>query len=237
MAKNEYSDRFLDVIDKLGLRDAEVAKNVKGLDKTLMSHIRTGKQGASMNVIASFCKIYTSANGEYILTGRGDVLKSEDEISQEAQLQVLHHPKATEMKFEEQEVILYDIAAAANLRTLLANKNQNILGTIKIPDMPKCDGAVCVTGDSMYPLLKSGDIVAYKELHDFSNVIYGEMYLVSFEIEGDEFLVVKYVNRSEMEGYIKLVSYNVHHDPKDIPVSCINAMALVKLSIRKNVMR
>ena len=102
--------------------------------------------------------------------------------------------------------------------------------------MPKCDGAVYVTGDSMYPLLKSGDIVVYKELYDFNNVIFGEMYLVSFDLEGDEYLAVKYVNRSDKEGYIKLVSYNSHHDPKDIPLNCIRAMALVKLSIRKNTM-
>lgn len=53
--------------------------------------------------------------------------------------------------------------------------------------MPRCDGAVYVTGDSMYPLLKSGDIIVYKELHDFQEVIYGEMYLVSFDLDGDDF--------------------------------------------------
>ena len=60
----------------------------------------------------------------------------------------------------------------------------------------------------MYPILKSGDIVGFKEISSFSNVIYGEMYLVSFNIDGDEYLAVKYVNRSEIDGCIKLVSYN-----------------------------
>ncbi|WP_455674305.1 S24 family peptidase [Phocaeicola sp.] len=151
-------------------------------------------------------------------------------------IQVLNHPKATEKKLSDQEVNLYDISAAANLKTLLLNKDQNILGKISIPDMPKCDGAVFVTGDSMYPLLKSGDIVVYKEVKDFEGVIFGEMYLVSFELFGDDYLAVKYVNRSEKEGFVKLVSYNTHHDPKDIPISAIRAMALVKLSIRKNTM-
>lgn len=188
------------------------------------------KSGFSADFLEKIATTCSDLDINWLLTGQGEMLK-------DAQLQVLHQPKTTEMKLEDQDVLLYDISAAANLRTLLANKNQNILGVISIPDMPKCDGAVCVTGDSMYPLLKSGDIIAYKEIHDFSNIIYGEMYLVSFEIEGDEFLVVKYVNRSELEGHIKLVSYNQHHDPKDIPISCICAMALVKLSIRKNVMR
>ena len=45
------------------------------------------------------------------------------------------------------------------------------------------------------------------------------------------------MNSSDKVGYIKLVSYNPHHDPMDIPISAIYAMALVKVSIRMNTMR
>ena len=141
------------------------------------------------------------------------------------EVQMIHNPKTA-----------YDITAAANLKTLLTNKQQYMVGKIQIPSIPLCDGAVYISGDSMYPILKSGDIVGFKEINSFSNLIYGEMYLVSFTIEGDEYLAVKYVNRSEKEGYLKLVSYNAHHDPMDIPFSTINAMAIVKFSIRRHMM-
>ena len=85
------------------------------------------------------------------------------------------------------------------------------MGRIQIPSIPVCDGALYISGDSMYPILKSGDIVGFKEMNSFSNVIYGEMYLVSFDIDGDEYLAVKYVNRSEQEGCIKLVSSLCFH--------------------------
>lgn len=137
---------------------------------------------------------------------------------------------------KDRTVMLYDIAAAANLRTLLANKQQYVVGKIQIPSIPVCDGAVYISGDSMYPILKSGDIVGFKEINSFGNVIYGEMYLVSFCIDGDEYLTVKYVNRSDIEGYIRLVSYNPHHEPMDVPFSSIQALAIVKFSIRKNMM-
>ena len=139
-------------------------------------------------------------------------------------------------KLDDRSVALYDITAAANLKTLLTNKRQYMVGKIQIPSIPLCDGAVYISGDSMYPILKSGDIVGFKEINSFSNLIYGEMYLVSFTIEGDEYLAVKYVNRSEKEGCLKLVSYNAHHDPMDIPFSTINAMAIVKFSIRRHMM-
>lgn len=170
-----------------------------------------------------------NVSAEWLLTGNGPMLKEEVPA-----IQMLSHPKVPEKIIDQQSINLYDVEAAANLKTLFVNKDQNILGQISIPDIPRCDGAIYVRGDSMYPILKSGDIIAYKEIHNFDNVIYGEMYLISFDIEGDDFLTVKYINHSEKDGYVKLVSYNPHHDPKDIPVSSINALALVKFSIRKN---
>ena len=145
-------------------------------------------------------------------------------------------PKFTECIQTDQEVILYDVAAAANLSTLFCNRDQNILGKISIPDMPRCDGAVYVTGDSMYPLLKSGDIVIYKEINEYYNIIFGEMYLISFDLEGDEYLTVKYINKGSDSEHVKLISYNEHFSPMEIPINAIRALAIVKMSIRKNTM-
>lgn len=137
-------------------------------------------------------------------------------------------------RLEDQAVPLFDITAAANLHSLLSDGPQRLLGKIVIPQVPRCDGAVYVSGDSMYPLLKAGDIVGFKALSDARELIYGEMYLVSFTLGGEEYLVVKYINRSEQEGYIKLVSYNQFHQPMDIPMDAIRALALIKFSVRKN---
>lgn len=160
-----------------------------------------------------------------------------DEVkSNENEIQTIHHPPYFEAK-SDYEIPLYDINAAANLQTIFNNQQQNILDTIKIPNLPKCDGALSIRGDSMYPLLKSGDTVIFRHLSDIVNVIYGEMYLVDFVMDDDDYLVVKYVNKSEKENHIKLVSYNTHHHPKDIPINCIRAMALVKALIRINTIK
>lgn len=151
------------------------------------------------------------------------------------EIELLHTPKSPD-PLDDRSVTLYDVTAAANLKTLLADGPQYVLGKIQIPNIPRCDGAVYISGDSMYPILKSGDIVGFKSLTSFNEVIYGEMYLVSFDRGGDEYLAVKYVNRSEQPGCIRLVSYNPHHEPMDVPLSSINAMAIVKFSIRKNLM-
>ncbi len=149
------------------------------------------------------------------------------------EVEILHNPKTADA-VDDRNVTLYDVSAAANLKTLFTNKRQFALGTIQIPNVPRCDGAIYVSGDSMYPILKSGDIVGYKELSSFDNLIYGEIYIVSFCLDGNEYLSVKYVKHSEKEGCVKLVSYNPHHEPMDIPFSAINAMGIVKFSIRRH---
>lgn len=81
MAKNLYSERFLSIVDKIGISDAKIANSIDGLDKTLMSHIRTGRQGASINVLSSFCEAFPQVNAGYILTGKGSMFLNNDELS------------------------------------------------------------------------------------------------------------------------------------------------------------
>ncbi|EKU90064.1 LexA family transcriptional regulator [Bacteroides oleiciplenus] len=172
----------------------------------------------------------------WLLVGKGTPVHQAKRCNSgmmQGEVEMIHKPKAVEA-LDNRSISLYDITAAANLKTMLADKQQYVVAKIQIPGIPVCDGALYISGDSMYPILKSGDIIGIKEISSFSNVVYGEMYLVSFNTDGDEYLVVKYVNRSDVAGCIKLVSYNPHHEPMDIPFACIQAMAIVKFSIRKN---
>ena len=145
-------------------------------------------------------------------------------------INILHHPPYHDVGTR--IIPIYDINAAANLQTLFANNSQHVLGEIKIPNAPACDGAIYVRGDSMYPLVKTGDLVAYKQLNTIESVISGEMYVVDFQINGDDFLVVKYVQKEEDTINFRLVSYNQHHKDIVIPRSAVRAVALVKIVIR-----
>ena len=89
----------------------------------------------------------------------------------------------------------------------------------------------------MYPLLKSGDIVLYREVSaSVDNILWGEMYLLSFSLDGEDFITIKYIQKGDDDQHIKLVSHNPHHSPKDIPISTIRALALIKASVRFNTM-
>lgn len=230
------SERIAEILAFTGENKNSFAKKL-GYDRAQTVYdVINGKSSPSFDFLRKFqmSEFSETINIEWLLTGKGNMIKSDN--TKDENLRIIHNPVYSDKLIEDQEVFLYDIYAAANLKTLFLNKDQNILGKISIPNIPACDGAVYINGDSMYPLLKSGDIIAYKEIRSLENILYGEMYLISFDMDGDEFLTVKYINRSELEGCIKLVSYNSHHDPKDIPLKSINALGLVKLSIRKNTM-
>lgn len=129
-------------------------------------------------------------------------------------------------------VPLYDVDARAGLQTLFLEGGQSI-GNISIPNMPAADGALHVTGDSMFPVIQPGDIIAYRVLHDLMSVTYGEIYILQMEHDGDIQVVLKIVKRSGKDGYVKLVSYNKEHDPMDVPMQWITHIARVVFSIRK----
>ena len=228
------------VIDYLGITVNQLSESIgKNRSQWAYDVLNPEKKvGISKNIAELISQKYPQISKSWLLTGEGNMLKDEQHVSEVTEVKSLSHLKSSEVKKDEQMVNLYDFEASAGLRSLLDNNHANIIDFIRIPNLPKCDGAIHIVGDSMYPLLKSGDIVLYKEMPvDMQHLFYGEMYLISYIIEGDAYVVVKYINRSSQgEPYITLVSQNPHHADRDIDFRTVNALALVKASIRINCM-
>lgn len=169
------------------------------------------------------------------LFGRGDMLKDSSKIDSRVTIREFKH-KTDDMR-KTDRIPLYNIEAVAGVVAIFDDLHkQKPTDYLTIPNLPLCDGAVHVTGDSMYPLLKSGDIIAYKVLNNKENIFWGEMYLLSIDFDGDTYITVKYVQKSNLEGYVKLVSQNQYHQDKEVPFDSIKFAALVKASIRINSM-
>lgn len=189
--------------------------------------------GLSLETVEKFYNVYPEINPDWLITGKGEMIKSEKNLNI-----ISNNRKTKDGKVDEQEIPLYDFEATAGLKDLFnSDSPRKVLDTIKIPNIPKCDGAISVTGDSMYPLLKSGDIVLYKQVA-IEDVFFGEMYLLSIQLnEWEEYITVKYVQKSDKgDEYVKLVSQNGHHQPKDVLTKSITAIALIKASVRINTM-
>lgn len=237
-----FFERIMQIADYEGYKNPnDFAKNGLGWTSSeKINRLKDGVKMPSVEILLEISNKFDSINPEWLLTGRGNMLKSDNE-NKESSIIIHHGDRKTRDKIiESQEIPLYDLEATAGLVELFkSGKSTHILDTIKIPGIPRCDGAISVTGDSMYPLLKSGDIILYKEISvNLHSIFFGEMYLLGVMLDDyEELITVKYVQKSDKgDDYIKLVSLNQHHQPKDIRLKDVTAMAMVKVSIRINTM-
>ena len=211
---------------QLGMTQEQLAQRL-GIGKAALSMIETGKAGLSArnrNILVQELNV----NPDWLETGKGNMFNAEPDLTA--------YRLRTDNSLPLQSVPLYSIEGTAGLVPLFTDQAQaKPVNFIHIPNLPKCDGAIYIVGDSMYPLLKSGDIVFYKQVHDIMHsIIWGEMYLISFDIDGDEYVSVKYLQKSDIPDHIVLVSYNEHHKPMEIHINRIRALAFIKASLRLN---
>lgn len=231
------NERFQEIINTLYKGNKRALAQSIGISATVVENVVGTRQGKpSYDVLEKICA-NANISAEWLLTGKGSMLRCEDNQLAIPSVQE-QFPLRTDRTIGLQSVPLYELDATAGLVALFNETTRQIpVSHLQIPDLPPCDGALYVRGDSMYPLLKSGDIVLYKEIpYTTSSILWGEMYLLSFTLDGEDYITIKYIQRADDDNFVRLVSHNPHHSPKEIPADSIRALALVKASVRFNTM-
>ncbi len=244
----DFFDRFKQLIEDIGDTPYKISKRTTVSEANLSNYMK-GKSMPTLKILSKLANIY-NIDLNWLVTGK----ISKDTITPKSIPNCIPKPTPkptpnnnfneerhvyklrTDTLIENQNIPLYDIEAIAGILPILNDLNsQKPIDFIYIPNAPRCDGAMYATGDSMYPLLKSGDILAFKIIDDFLNDVYwGEMYILYIEVAGDLFRVVKYVQKGKDKDHFMLISQNKHHQDKEVKISKIKAMAQVKITIRIN---
>ena len=113
---------------------------------------------------------------------------------------------------------------------LPAYDDQRIEDYYEVSEFRNSDFLIRVKGDSMVPKYNGGDIVACKKV-DMDKVYFlqwNRAYVIYTRSQG---LMIKRVQPSEKEGYIKCVSDNERYAPFDVPTEDIVQIALVNGAI------
>lgn len=217
------------IIDRLDEWMAQAGKNDNrvtvecGLAVGLLNKARSGKSDVGKKAIEKILKKYQDINPVWLITGEGSMIAGADKI------------QTFELKADEKRttrsVPIYDLEATAGFVSIYKDYSQVAENYLSIPNLPPVDGAIYVRGDSMSPLIESGDIVIFQKVQNPGNILWGNIYIVSYFLEGDEYTVLKYIRRSPLSGHVRLESFNTRYDPQDIPTYSIVALALVKASI------
>lgn len=222
-------DRILKLIDYYDINKSEFYRRTK-LSNGFLDKVKDIGVSKLEQILNSFPDI----NPIWLLQGKGEMLIHKNDQLKKVDMV---NEEAAQYDTSIQRIPLYGIEATAGVVSIFDDvSSQNPIDYLHIPNLSRCDGAISVIGDSMYPILKSGDIVAFKKIHDINNVLWGEMYIVSLDVEGETFILVKFIQKSYLEDHIKLVSQNQHHSPKDVHIKNVKSLAIVKASVRYNVM-
>lgn len=222
MAGN-VKERLISFIEYKGLSKNKF-EQICGFSKRYVSNISVSLQPDKIERISLN---FPDLNIGWLLTGEGEMIIPSTSVDPQQTFQL-----RTDRTIPVQEIPLYDFDAAAGLVAIFNEMHADPVDYLRIPNLPTVDGAIFVRGDSMSPLLKSGDIVMYKKKElSIDSILWGEIYLLSFQTDGDSYTAVKYIRKSETPGMVCLASFNPSFAPKDIPMSAITALALVKASL------
>lgn len=211
-------------------KNTEFARLIGTSEANIRNYL-SGKSTPKLNIITKIVNSF-DVSYEWLITGEEKTRLENDSMNETEQVYNLK----TDTILKSQKIPLYDNEAIAGIVPVFDDLNsQTPLDYMQIPNAPKCDGAMYAIGDSMYPIIKSGDILGYKEIKDLQNdIFWGHMYIVYIMVAGDLLRTVKYIQKGKNEQYVKLVSENRHHEPKEVRIEKIKAIAQVKITVRMN---
>ena len=75
---NDITKRFFEAIEAAEITPYRISKDIPSISQGRLSNARQGANEIGIEVVGAVCEYYRNINGNYILTGRGLPLISED---------------------------------------------------------------------------------------------------------------------------------------------------------------
>ena len=217
MLRSTIYDRINFVLNKEGLSKREFEKGTNTGNFLIPgAYSRAEKNPGDIEVaepwVDSLLKLYPSYSKEWILYGKEPMEREE---------------RGSEVVSSETPTVgcipLIPIEAFAGYGSP-AFDDMRVEDYYQVAEFKQADFLIRVKGNSMYPKYSSGDIIACKVVKETLFFQWNKIYAIYTRSQG---VMVKRVKKSTMEGYILLVSDNEKYEPFDVPLSDIEAIALV----------
>lgn len=123
--------------------------------------------------------------------------------------------------------LVYDIDATCGTSSRdIFFTQDNIIGSVNLPNISKESKIIRANGDSMEPRIFDGNMIVIREIHSWEDIFYGQMYLILL----DEYRMIKYIRRYEQdeENYIILRSENQKYDDIKLHKNKIRKLFIVE---------
>ena len=218
--------------------------NKKSMLEALISHFTNGNKaqfskllGVSPQTISAWIArntfdselIYAKCryiNPSWLLTSQGDMLVKND-VQQNVETKREAIPAMEGIPSDIAPIPLVTEHAAAGFgNDCFSIQESDVKDYYIIPKFRfnHVDFMIEVSGISMYPHFKSGDVIACTILHEAKYIQWNRCHVIATRDQG---ILVKRIMPSEKEGCFKIVSENKDFPPFDLPKEDITGLALV----------
>lgn len=220
---NPETTRLMEVLDGMkkskGISMYSIAKKINYLPQSF-SRVRSGGQNLPSRIIHKICEIY-NINKAYIYAGEFPIFFDKKTAKLITPLLL----KSPEKKEIQAKVPFYETYLTAGMIKKFGDNVVNPAYFITIPNFVECSLALRVSGDSMYPKYRSGDIVVCKNIQDKKTILHGEPYVVITS----EYCAVKYLDPHEKDqSKVVLRSENPKFKPTEVSKRDILQLYLVR---------
>jgi len=234
------NERVQRIIDELYSGNKRAFSNAVGISPNVTENIVGKRKGnPSFDVTNKIVYSLENVNAEWLLTGRGDMLKTKmplisnttDIASDNQQKYGKHIPIAK--PFIES---IYNVRPVQDSFSLIIASEQckNLAVPVNDYDFSlRCYGNSMVNPQNLGKSIYDQDIVACKLWKSDTHIRWGEVYA----LVTSEGYIIKKIVESEREGYVRCVSFNEAdgYNPYELALSEIFDWAIVVASVRVTV--
>ena len=225
-------DRFLQYIDSKGINENQATKDCN-LSQGLIHQAKSGKSDLGQKTIDKILIKYQDLNKVWLLTGDGEMLNYEIDKTDDPPPQMITLSKTENLpvKSYTSGVPYYNVDFLGGFDIVI--NDQTIVPEYCI-DFKQYNKATCwcdITGHSMEPEINSGDIIALKEIEDFSFLPYGEIYAI---ITSNGIRTVKRIGPASSPDMYALIptnkspEYGIQEIPKEMIVRVFSVLGCMK---------
>lgn len=193
--------------------------NAAGLSIGQIGKAISNNSGINSTSIEKILHTYSDINPEWLLTGKGDMLKDKK----------LKAVLADETDKGYPLINATAIGGVAN--SVFSFTDRDVKAYYKIPKFShkKVDFMIEVEGSSMYPKYNSGDVVACTIIKDSTFIQWNKTHVIATREQG---IIIKRIKKGLEDDFLTMVSDNNSYDPFEVPKTEITGIALVVGVIR-----
>lgn len=208
----EFKDRLKLAIENKGVTPYAIGRDTKVSKVSVRNYLEGAKPSLeNLNILSE----YLGVSVEWLATGKERVSETTMK-SEERQNKMITIPQSTITVNKRKGALIYDIDATCGFDGRdIEFVDEKVVGSIDAPEINPESKIIFATGDSMLPLITSGDRIVIRRIESWDYFNYGQVYLIIT----NEYRFIKRVRKhpKDEENLILLRSENPEYDDIDLP--------------------